>query len=70
MDQDDDTKFERAVWMLIHRYSNQEVLRVNGKAINMRNDWTPAQKRSMRRAYRKLLKASGRTSLGYPDFMT
>lgn len=62
-------QFARAMIRVQNRYDKQEILRVNGRGSNMRNDWTPAQKRSMRRAYRRLLKKFGRVNLSYPSYM-
>lgn len=51
------------------RYNDQELKRVGGHVDNIRTDWTPAQKRAMRRNFRKQLKKAGKTSLIYPGYM-
>jgi hypothetical protein len=38
-----------------YRYEKQEVRRIGGKIENIRRDWTPAQKRRMKKKLRKAL---------------
>lgn len=62
-------QFARAMMKIQDRYNNQEISRTNGVYKYVRKDWTPAQKRSMRRSYRRLLKKFGRVNLSYPSYM-